>query len=195
MAADPLELRLQFLSRAANVLAIPAPTASANLGAAHRALITANDMDLEMQGKELDAMRRSNCGGCGSVMVPGMTCRVSVQSERQSKKAQSKAPKKEEPRKKVVYTCSRCDRKTAQVLPSRPPKHMSAAQAKAKSSQAPQPASTAPLMEQENKVAKSVNATSKQRKKARKGGLQAMLDKSKASTPSPGGLDLMDFLQ
>jgi hypothetical protein len=50
-----------------------------------------------------------------------------------------------------------------------------------------------PAEEDDSKVSKSVNASSKQRKKARKGGLQAMLEKSKAQNSSQGGLDLMDF--
>ncbi|KAF2637053.1 hypothetical protein P280DRAFT_408107 [Massarina eburnea CBS 473.64] len=73
------------------------------------------------------------------------------------------------------------------TLPPRPAKHM-ATKTKAKTLEPVQPAT-----EQESKITKSASANSKQRKKARKGGLQAMLEKSKASSAS-GGLDLMDFM-
>ncbi|PVI02074.1 hypothetical protein DM02DRAFT_319252 [Periconia macrospinosa] len=195
MAADPLESRLRFLSQAANVLAVSAPTISANLGAAHRVLLEANDKDIEMQNKEWDELRRNICGSCGNVMMPGLSCSVSRHTEHERKKrAQSKGTKKEEPKKKAIYTCSLCHRKTAQLLPSRPPKHIGV-QTKEESLRTLQSAATATPIEQESKIAKSANATSKQRKKTRKGGLQAMLEKSKASTSSSGGLDLMDFLQ
>ncbi|KAI4945961.1 hypothetical protein J4E91_007402 [Alternaria rosae] len=40
---------------------------------------------------------------------------------------------------------------------------------------------------------KTINASSKQRQRARKGGLQAMLDKKKTQDSGTGGLDFMDF--
>jgi hypothetical protein len=46
---------------------------------------------------------------------------------------------------------------------------------------------------EENVAPKTINANSKQRQKARKGGLQAMLDKKKTQDSSSGGLDFMDF--
>ncbi|CAI6239790.1 unnamed protein product [Periconia digitata] len=196
MAVDHLESRLQFLSQAANLLAVSAPAVSANLGAAHQVLLAANDKDIEMQSKEWGLLRRNVCGGCGNVMIPGLSCSVSRHVEvGKKKRSKSAPPTKEEPKKQVIYTCSRCERKTAQSVPSRPPKHMGV-QPKATQSQASQqPASASTSMEQESKIVKSSNATSKQRKKARKGGLQAMLNKSKASTSTSGGLDLMDFMQ
>jgi hypothetical protein len=47
--------------------------------------------------------------------------------------------------------------------------------------------------EEENVAAKTINASSKQRQKARRGGLQAMLDKKKTQDSGAGGLDFMDF--
>jgi hypothetical protein len=46
--------------------------------------------------------------------------------------------------------------------------------------------------EHEEKVPRTANANSKQRQKARKGGLQAMLEKNKSQATSKG-FDLMDF--
>ncbi|KAF2691317.1 hypothetical protein K458DRAFT_287683 [Lentithecium fluviatile CBS 122367] len=65
-----------------------------------------------------------------------------------------------------------------------------------KDDESAQTVSTKPLAEEHSKISKSANATSKQRKKARKGGLQAMLDKNKTTNSAPGlGLDFMDFMQ
>ncbi|EAT85815.1 hypothetical protein SNOG_07164 [Parastagonospora nodorum SN15] len=47
--------------------------------------------------------------------------------------------------------------------------------------------------EEAPKVPKTANASSKQRQKSRKGGLQAMLEKNKTQNSKPG-LDLMDFM-
>ncbi|RMZ72682.1 rnase p rpr2 rpp21 snm1 subunit domain-containing [Pyrenophora seminiperda CCB06] len=44
-----------------------------------------------------------------------------------------------------------------------------------------------------DKGPKTLNATSKQRQKARRGGLQAMLEKKKTEAAGMGGLDFMDF--
>lgn len=57
---------------------------------------------------------------------------------------------------------------------------------------APAPAARKPAKEVED-TPKTLNASSKQRQKARKGGLQALLDKKKTQASSAGGLDLMDF--
>jgi len=51
---------------------------------------------------------------------------------------------------------------------------------------------SAPKKENVVEVPKTANASSKQRQKARKGGLQAMLEKNKTQTSNPG-FDLMDF--
>ncbi|EMD84768.1 hypothetical protein COCC4DRAFT_187988 [Bipolaris maydis ATCC 48331] len=56
----------------------------------------------------------------------------------------------------------------------------------------PIPTSKNPAKEVDN-APKTLNASSKQRQKARKGGLQAMLDKKKSQHSASGGLDLMDF--
>jgi hypothetical protein len=53
-------------------------------------------------------------------------------------------------------------------------------------------ATSKPVKEDDQKVLKTANASSKQRQRARKGGLQAMLEKNKTQSLSQG-LDLMDF--
>ncbi|KAL1599729.1 hypothetical protein SLS60_007532 [Paraconiothyrium brasiliense] len=83
-----------------------------------------------------------------------------------------------------------------QALQSKPSKHVSSNSTR-KALEAVKPLdSDKPIGEGQDKVTKSANATSKQRKKSRKGGLQAMLEKNKSQSSGSGlGLDLMDFMQ
>ncbi|KAF2255672.1 hypothetical protein BU26DRAFT_5495 [Trematosphaeria pertusa] len=195
MANNPSELRLRFLKQAAHLLTVPAPTAAAALGAAHDQLLTADDQDLGAPKKDWDALRREVCGACGNVMVPGWSCQVSHRSRPEDKKAKPS----EEPRLRqedMVYLCLRCDCKTIQPLQTRPPKHIGKSKAGKNRVTSPEP-ETRELRDDQSKVTKSANATSKQRKKARKGGLQAMLEKNRTQSSGKGGLglDLMDFMQ
>lgn len=190
MAVDPVASRLQFLRQAAHTLAIPSPTISASLGSARDYLLAQNDGDIEATKKEWDALRREICGACGNVMVPGWSCKPSFQPRKPRKKD---APSRTE--KHIVYSCARCDHATIQPVPSRQPKHMRPGPSITRS-QAPQDFAPDASVNEQGKVTKSANATSKQRKKARKGGLQAMLQKDKTLNAAQGGLglDLMDFM-
>ncbi|KAF1956250.1 hypothetical protein CC80DRAFT_413748 [Byssothecium circinans] len=187
MTPDALEPRLNFLKKAAHALAVSSPTISSVLGSAHRSLLSVNDMDIGAQAKSWDALGHEMCGSCGSVILPGWTSSITRQMRRKGKEGQPKDLK--EPEKPIIYVCLRCDRKTPRTLQVRPAKHM----VTKTTAKVIEPWGTKPPIEQDSKVTKSASATSKQRKKARKGGLQAMLEKSK-SISSSGGLELMDFM-
>lgn len=187
--SDLVERRAKFLREAAHLLAVSSPTTSAVLGAAQDQLVA--DAELELQPKEVDALRRAFCGACGNPMIAGWSCKVAHQTG--SKRVRKdKKPSKDttQPAKHIVYTCLRCERQTVQSLQPRPPKNVRRVTAR-KASQ-PEPESKQQTQEV-NKVVKSVNASSKERKKARKGGLAAMLEKSKSQNSNQGGFDLMDF--
>jgi hypothetical protein len=190
MATTAVELRSKFLQEAAHLLVASSPSASAFLGAARDRLL--DDAELDLAPKERDALRRECCGACGSLMVPGWSCQVSHQTQAVrggTKKNLAKPATR--PDKLLVYTCSRCHRQTVQTLQPKAPRHVAKKQ-KVISSKPALPVKKL-VEEDDSKVTKSANASSKQRKKARKGGLQAMLEKSKAQSSSQGGLDLMDF--
>ncbi len=188
---DLIQRRSTFLREAAHLLAVSSPTTSAFLGAAQDRLIA--DADLDLQSKEVDALRRSFCGACGSPMIPGWSCKVSHQNEIKRMRS-GKKPSKDstQPAKQIVYTCLRCERQTSQSLQTRPSRHVRKSAAKKISQPLPD---TKPKEQttDASKVVKSVNASSKERKKARKGGLAAMLEKSKSQNSNQGGFDLMDF--
>ncbi|KAF2798320.1 hypothetical protein K505DRAFT_233514 [Melanomma pulvis-pyrius CBS 109.77] len=196
---DPVQSRLDFLKEAAYLIAIPSPTTSAALGTARDKLLEQHDADLEAPNKEWHALRREVCGACGNLMVPGWSCEVTHQTRSKKlgkRKTKDALKPSNRPEKDVVYTCSRCHRRTVQTLPPRPSRH---------AQQSTGAIDTRNIIdaftprekgvEATSAVIKSANASSKQRKKTRKGGLQALLDKSKTQTSGSLGLDLMDFMQ
>ncbi|KAF3043180.1 hypothetical protein E8E12_007400 [Didymella heteroderae] len=184
-----VEQRSNFLREAAHLLAVSSPTAAAFLGSAQGRLI--EDAEMALQQKEVDALRRSFCGACGNLMIAGWSCKVAHQADRKKVRKDNKSSKgSTQPSKQVVYTCLRCERQTVQALQARPARHIRKLAAMKASQPLPEPKQQAPEV---TKVVKSVNASSKERKKARKGGLAAMLEKSKSQNSSSGGLDLMDF--
>ncbi|KAJ4983718.1 RNAse P Rpr2/Rpp21/SNM1 subunit domain-containing protein [Stagonosporopsis vannaccii] len=184
-----VERRSSFLREAAHLLAISSPTTSAFLGAAQDRLVA--DAEQELQPKEVDALRRAFCGACGNTMIAGWSCKVAHQTgDKLARKEKKSSKEATRPAKQVVYTCLRCERQTVQSVQARPSKHVT----KSTTRKASQPLLESKHQTQEaNKVVKSVNASSKERKKARKGGLAAMLEKSKSQNSNQGGFDLMDF--
>jgi RNase P subunit RPR2 len=196
MAVDASEARLKFLSQAAYQLTTSAPAVSAVLSSSYiKSVIDAKD-DLQHAKKEWHTVRREACGACGNILLPGWSTSVSHTSRRTTaRKRRSRPPTLLG--KMIVSTCLRCDRKSVQVTQPRPPKHVSSKSLHTTVEAAkPVDAHKATGPDQE-KVNRSANATSKQRKKSRKGGLQAMLEMNKSKSSSQGGLglDLMDFMQ
>ena len=196
MAADPSEARLRYLKEAVFHLAIPAPTVSASLSSTYTKSMMDTEDDPQRAKKKWDTLRRDFCVACGAVMLAGWSSSVHIRPDpiaakkRSDKRAISS-------KNQIVSVCLRCDRKYVQNLEPRKPKHVNS-DIRHKDREA---ATAAELPSKHiandlEKVTKSANATSKQRKKARKGGLQAMLEKSKSQNSGGGlGLDLMDFMQ
>lgn len=182
------ERRSNFLQEAAHLLAISSPTASAFLGTAQDRLI--EDAEIELPQKELDALRRGFCGACGNPMIAGWSCKVTHQTDAKRVRKEKSTKDSTPSAKHVVYTCLRCERQTVQSLQARPSKHVRKSTAQKASQPLPEPKQQT---KEAIKVVKSINASSKERKKARKGGLAAMLEKSKSQGSTQGGLDLMDF--
>ncbi|KAL2044300.1 hypothetical protein N7G274_003005 [Stereocaulon virgatum] len=199
MADAATAAKLRFLNASAHRYVTIAPATSAHL-------MLRRNSEVADSGIALKEDERSRaCKACGSVLVPGRTSRRRIVSEGvYLRKAHSKkhhGRNKVEKRSKFVRTdCLVCHRFEKKPLERSPVSHsqkgsrskaqpMPLALAKAGVSNQASPRSPKPA---------TTNASSKQRAKARKhGGLQAMLEKSKASsTPSPGfGLGLMDLMK
>jgi RNase P subunit RPR2 len=185
-SSDSLALRSKYLQEAAHLLAVSSPSASASLGEARYRIIESN----ELPAKELDAFRRETCGACGSLLVPGRSCRVEIKP--QVHRTQDKSiPRKEcISASNAVYTCLRCNRSTSQALQPKPRRLLK--KHAGRPNTAPTDAQKQSGQEDDHQVTRSTKSTSKQRQKARRGGLQAMLEKTKAQS-SAQGFDLMDF--
>jgi RNase P subunit RPR2 len=183
-SADQTELRVKFLQEAAHLLALPSPTAAAFLGNARNKLI--EDAEVNISSKESDAFRRSICGACGNVMIPGWSCKVS-----NGGRPKSVGRNESEPKKSIRYTCLRCQRETLQTLQRRPRKQVK--RSRSLPDTVPISGSTTAAKKEDDIAPKAMNASSKQRQRARKGGLQAMLDKKKTQDAGSGGLDFIDF--
>jgi RNase P subunit RPR2 len=181
--------RAKYLREATHLLAVSSPAASALLGSARNRFI--EDVESDVPAKEWDALRRETCGACGSLLVPGWSCETSTKSQ-PKRTASSRNGKRNDlaiSKSSTIYTCLRCQRRTEQMLQPQPRRQL-----KNKTLVAPQPSmiTNKTMKGDDPKTVKTANASSKQRQKARKGGLQAMLEKNKTQKSSQG-FDLMDF--
>lgn len=198
MADVATAAKLRFLNASAHYYSTSAPATSAHL-MLQRNLEVA-DNGLVLREEEGDG----SCRACGSILIPGRTSRTSIVSGEVSKsKARSKKHRGEREVEKPIkfmktdcLVCHRFEKKPLQPTDSSIKKS-------GKATAQPTPLTvtragvTDPASPQSLKPA-TTNASSKQRAKARKhGGLQAMLEKSKASSiPSSGfGLDLLDLMK
>lgn len=189
--ADQIELKARFLQEAAHLLAVSSPTTAASLGHARNRLV--EDGELQLPSKETDAFRRGVCGACGNIMIPGWSCKVSKNTHPKHQEKKDKVNTKEtlKPDKSIRYTCLRCHRDTHQCMQQRP-RHQNRKSATSLDTELATRIKRA-TNEAGDTAPKTMNATSKQRQKARRGGLQAMLEKKKTEASGMGGLDFMDF--
>lgn len=146
----------------------------------------------------------ASCQGCGTILIPEWTSRTSIINKAASKKPVSKAKSKRHrqgpairPDKVVRTDCLICDRYVEVPLPP-PPSRKSLEKLVRTNPSENASLDTASPISQEAVKSATANTSSKQRARARKkGGLQALLEKSKSSvTPSSGfGLDLSDLMK
>lgn len=182
-----------FLENAAGAFVHTDPATSAHLMAERT--ITSGDAKI--------CGRCSWCAACGTNLILGLTSKISISTERSAGNATSKKRARRKPTKNngkfIQTTCLKCHHYVKILLPRDSPNYLKGGPIKNK----PVPLVTSSVYTRKanltgfaNKPATS-NAGSKQRAKVRKGGLQAMLEKSKQSSiKSDGsGLELMDILK
>jgi hypothetical protein len=190
-SADQVALRARFLHEGAYLLAVSSPTAASFLGIARNRLV--EDAELELPSKEADASRRSICGACGNAMIPGWSCKVSNTTKTKPPGTKDKSinrnPTMSE--KSNMYTCLRCHRETQQMLQPTQRRQLRRPESLLDTKSVSNIGSSTKIID--DITPKTINASSKQRQRARKGGLQAMLDQKKKQTSGIGGFDLMDF--
>ena len=198
MAIEAMEAKIKFLDASACHYSVIAPATSAHLMLQRNSEAADISIPLQVEGTRA-------CRACGTVLIPGSTSRTSIVCEKPTKtrirsRELGKHDRAGTPMKSVRVDCLICHRyekkplqgsggtntKKPSVLNTRTIPSVTGS------------ADKEPLdMPQFARVG-TASASSKQRAKARKhGGLQAMLEKTKASVnSSPGfGLDLLDLMK
>ena len=181
-----------YLTRVSELLATSSPTTSAYLGSQQ------NEVQLRDGKSLLDGVHHQMCLTCGTLMVPGLTC-ISSRGKPIPKKGRPKTGHLGPPiHAALVQTCRVCHRKTvAPVVPA----DIKASYHDKKTYPSMSQRAALPSAANHNAASvaepSSARTSGKQRAKARKdkSGLQALLNKNKASTNSTPPLDLMDFMK
>lgn len=184
--------RIDHLRRATLFFCETAPATSSVLGTE---LDTVLGKISDVSGVQLSKI----CGCCGSILVPGKTCTVSL-GKQTSKSNLKRNPGRQEGRSRppIVHKCKRCESETiiSNPGPLKKVSHKGPAQSipsQLASKDLP------PALASKSKGPPSANAVSKKRVKARKlGNLQAMVDRSKLQNHGRAeefNMSLMDLLK
>ncbi|RDA88465.1 hypothetical protein CP532_6670 [Ophiocordyceps camponoti-leonardi (nom. inval.)] len=177
MNSDQLAAKFDFLTDAAHLLRSSAPETSAHL-MRHR-----SDL-MSVAGVPQSQLQRQHvCSACGHIMVPGKGTTVKLETIRARKR---RAKPSEAQRRFQIITCGRCERPTRIPLDNPGP---STKTARTKTHSKAKGKTTEPC----EAPKKSANASSKQRAKDRKAGLQALLSRQQPNGRS--SLTLTDFMK
>ena len=198
MDIETMEAKTKFLDVSACHYAVIAPATSAHLMLKRSSEAAENSVPLQVGGSRA-------CRACGTILIPGSTSRTSIVHEKATKtKVRSKKHAKDDragtPIKFVRVDCLIChgyEKKSLQDSSGTNIKKPSVLNTRMVPSVSVFADKEPSDMPQTTRVG-TASASSKQRAKARRhGGLQAMLEKSKASVySSPGfGLDLLDLMK
>lgn len=201
MASGPDESRRSFLEAAARYYLSLAPATSAHLMS--QCKVDALDGKAPVYGGKPDIV----CKACGTVLIPGWTSKTTITKKKRSLRDQEPSvknrPRKRAPRSRVKFLrvdCLKCYRFLEEPLAQSQPKSSNLPRVTnpQATSSAAQKRTSPSTVSQHPPRSTASNAGSKQRAKARKyGGLQAMLERSKApaSFSSGFGLDLLDLMK
>lgn len=203
-----LTRRLDFLNDAAHLLARSAPETSSYLMMSRNSLLLENGLDRS------DPDRQHSCGACGQIFIVGQTASLRLETvgkkaPRRTERKQKERDQREEEAQRVTsapeaavvkrFTCERCSAftKISIAKPAMPKKTHSATRPLKRPAELPaKPAGQTVSATEEAATGKSAaNASSKKRAKARKAGLQAILDESKKQSSLGNSLTLGHFLK
>ena len=202
MVSNTLDPRVKFLETAAHHYALSATPLSAHL------MQQRNNEPAQNTSRRHGSEPVDVCRVCGTIRIPGRTLRETPigkastfrQHSRDKSKGRGQRDNSEHENTHVKLDCLVCYR--YEKVPIRKSERRAVKMTEVTTAQPTlpvqgQPSSPALIVQEPPRTA-TVNANSKQRAKARKqGGLQAMLEKSKASAISSSGfgLDLMDLME
>lgn len=187
MASSQLTATVDFLADAAHLLHSAAPETSAHL-MRHRA-----DLLSHANVPQHDLQRQQVCAACGHILVPGQgtTVKLETRAARRGKAARaSTKPPLEAAKRTKVLTCGRCQRltKIGLAAPERAVRRRKGAKPPAGEATRTTAKKGAPCDASKS----TANASSKQRAKSRKAGLQALLSQQQQQQQS--SLTLASFM-
>ena len=192
MAQSIEKVKLRFLESAACSLSTAAPAISAHL-MIHKQTEAAKHVLKDYIRKEASTVA---CSACGTLLIPGLTCENTIEQSRSSEphaprpRSRRGATKRKE-QKYLVVKCLKCHR----FRKHRIEKSQSADIKKPVSTSNTQLDSTESGVAIEPKII-SRNASSRQRAKSRRGGLETLLKQQQKPTKADStALDLMDFMK
>ena len=190
-----MDAKIKFLDRAAETYALKIPSLSAHIMLERFA--TAARLDTIESKKDGGNV----CRACGTLLISGLTSRVSLNSDRSSRKV-SKVSKRKDPSKsrqieKSLEThCLVCHRFSKVALC--PSKRQNLSEQGRRPTDGKVQSPTGIDVESVSPATlKAVNVSGKRTKTRKKGGLQALTQRTKESnqTNTSFGLDLMDFMK
>lgn len=200
MAHHAVKARLSFLATSAQLYSSIAPATSAHLMLECKTIATDNDLLF----KENSSQR--SCNACGTILFPGLTLQTFITDSGRSTKPPSKPrreghPVRKEAQKLIISKCLVCHRSVKTALGARTRPNFQEVKSGTATSESfchaqAEVKTDAPRQEPQSRP--TANFHSKKRAKARRqGGLQAMLEGSKAKQipSSDFGLDLMDLMK
>ena len=199
MTSAVQEAKLKFLEIAAQTYASISPPTSAHL-------MLQRDAEVSSLGQARHAKASASCKACGTMLLPGLTAKKTIEGSEKAAKGSDRSRSKR--RKSMLQTgeqssqkwvrvdCLTCHHYTKISLDLVQRRKYNSRQTSAV--QHADETGTTSANQASSSKSSNPNTSSKRRAKARKhGGLSAMLEKAKGTSPaSPGfGLDLMDFMQ
>ncbi|KAL9005815.1 MAG: hypothetical protein Q9188_001433 [Gyalolechia gomerana] len=194
MPATGLDARIKFLETSAHLLRGTVPETSAHLMQQRNVVAEESDKSLNK------AQLKDICRACGMILVSGSISKVSVAVKLGKKRKFAPEPEALEEQSKIE--CLSCDRVTVTPVQQLQENMRVVAKpiplAKPSSIALSETIPSSDSRTEEMGKPASANASSKKRARARKqGDLRALLEKSKGTDSSSGGLglDLMDFMK
>ena len=190
MVSREQDAKLRFLQNAARRYAVTAPAVSTHLMAQRSSEAGRQDLALPTDSAH------PFCAACGAILLPGLNAKVSITSGDRAHEdgRQISASTTGSTSKYIRLQCNVCHRFVKKPLAAQIKSRGQTTTSKSNGSRGTAKPATPKDILDEFKSPK--NFASKQRAKARKGGLQALLDKSnKQTTSTPAQLNLMDLME
>ena len=193
-----IEAKLKFLEKAALTYGRKAPGVSAHIMLQRAAIVD----ELGMNGSRNDC--QDVCQACGTFSIPGVTSKTTMNGGRRSKKAQNSSKRKNDtasmksvqPTKSLETTCLSCFRVSKVAIRPSVRQRLEGHQNHRTPAKSKSPVMTS-IDDASSTKTVAPNISTKKGKPRKKGGLQALVERSKESHQSapPFGLDLMDFMK